>query len=610
MNGIKHVEAGSRRRVSYYYDPNVGNYQYSVTHPMKPQRMRMTHSLVTNYGLSSKMQVLVPPRATKAQMTRFHTDEYIDFITLMTPEVVEKHPERQDRFAYMDDCPLFQGLIEFCSISAGGSIAGANKLNEGEADVAINWSGGLHHAKKNEASGFCYVNDIVLAILELLRVHQRVLYIDIDVHHGDGVEEAFYTTDRVMTVSLHKYGNRFFPGTGDVEDIGIGKGKHYAVNVPLRSGINDETYASVFQPVISRVIEWYRPGAIVLQCGADSLAGDKLGTFNLSMYGHANCVEFVKSFNIPMLVLGGGGYTIRNVARAWTYETSRLVGTDVPVTLPFDEYSDYYYPNHRLEVPPTNMANNNSPEYLNEIIKKIVDHLRNLPFAPSAPIRPTMKKSIFTTTDQWNQSATTAEEYESEDDEDELIGLSNKINKARNGELDLYNYYMSNNTAMLNAQGDFDQYVYHGNTNGGDSINGQYRSATEQAAMDVRSTQRQTNQRIVRYQEYSDSEDDGDDRRDEQYYGGRSGRSSAAAAGATGRGNKGKRSANQYTLRRERDEQQQRSTPGATSLLASTSTHSASAGNKIAGGFPAPRGEAVFQPNNTAASEKTPFYPQ
>jgi histone deacetylase 1/2 len=149
-----------------------------------------------------------------------------------------------------------------------------------------------------------------------------------------------------MTVSFHKYGE-YFPGTGDLRDHGIGNGKHYAVNFPLRDGIDDESYKSVFQPIISQVMEWYRPGAIVLQCGADSLAGDKLGCFNLSMEGkfpleisltagHASCVEFVLKFDVPTLVLGGGGYTMRNVSRTWAYETGLLVGQRVgPGTLFF-----------------------------------------------------------------------------------------------------------------------------------------------------------------------------------------------------------------------------------------------------------------------------------
>ena len=114
----------------------------------------------------------------------------------------------------------------------------------------MNWAGGLHHAKKSEISGFCYVNvsDIVLAVLELLKYHQRVLYIDIDIHHGDGVKEAFCTTDRIVTVSFHKYGE-YFPGTWDLQDIGVGKGKYYAVNYPLRDGIDDESYEAIFKPV-------------------------------------------------------------------------------------------------------------------------------------------------------------------------------------------------------------------------------------------------------------------------------------------------------------------------------------------------------------------------
>ena len=225
------------------------------------------------------------------------------------------------------DCPVFDGLFDFCRLYSGGSIGGAYKLCRGSADVAINWAGGLHHAKKGEASGFCYVNDIVLGIIELLRYHQRVLYIDIDVHHGDGVEEAFYATNRVMTASFHKYGDGFFPNSGGLQDKGHGDGLNYSVNVPLDDGMDDESFADVFQFVIRRCIDTYQPGAIVLQCGADSLTGDRLGGFNLTTKGHGDCVRFVKSFGLPVLLLGGGGYTVRNVARVWAYETSLALGT-------------------------------------------------------------------------------------------------------------------------------------------------------------------------------------------------------------------------------------------------------------------------------------------
>lgn len=145
---------------------------------------------------------------------------------------------------------MFEGLYDFCSMYTGASLDGAMKLNKNCCDIAINWSGGLHHAKKFEASGFCYVNDIVIAILELLKYHPRVLYIDIDVHHGDGVQEAFYLTDRVMTVSFHKYGNWFFPGTGDMYEIGADVGRYYSVNVPLKEGIDDLSYSQVCKNIV------------------------------------------------------------------------------------------------------------------------------------------------------------------------------------------------------------------------------------------------------------------------------------------------------------------------------------------------------------------------
>lgn len=160
-------------------------------------------------------------------------------------------------------------------------------------------------------------------------------------HHGDGVEEAFYTTDRVMTVSFHKYGE-YFPGTGELRDIGVGHGKYYAVNFPLRDGINDLSYKSIFEPVIKSVMEWYRPEAVVLQCGGDSLSGDRLGCFNLSMRGHANCVNFIKSFDLPTMILGGGGYTMRNVARTWAFETGILVGDSLGSDLPYNDYYEVY----------------------------------------------------------------------------------------------------------------------------------------------------------------------------------------------------------------------------------------------------------------------------
>ncbi|KAK6435545.1 histone deacetylase [Oleoguttula sp. CCFEE 5521] len=423
------------KKVAYLYDANIGHYAYESGHCMKPHRIRMAHDLVMNYGVFNKLEIFRARPASKLEMTQFHTDEYIDFLSKVTPESAEKYTKERTKFNVLEDCPVFDGLFEYCGISAGGSMEGAARLNRGKCDIAINWAGGLHHAKKAEASGFCYVNDIVLGILELLRFHQRVLYIDIDVHHGDGVEEAFYTTDRVMTLSLHKYGE-FFPGTGELRDIGVGSGRRYSINVPLRDGIDDASYKSVFEPIVSSIMEHYRPGAVVLQCGADSLSGDRLGCFNLSMKGHANCVNFVKSFGLPLLVLGGGGYTMRNVARTWAYETGQLVDHDMDDTLPFTDYYEYYAPEFALDVPASNMQNANTREYLEKIKTFIFENLRKtIPSAPSVQMQTIPRNSM-------GMDETLDEEEDRLDDEDSEANVDHRYTQRmvdrmveRDGEL-------------------------------------------------------------------------------------------------------------------------------------------------------------------------------
>lgn len=201
-----------------------------------------------------------------------------------------------------------------------------------------------------------------------------------------GVEEAFYATNRVMTVSFHKFGE-YFPGTGDVLDIGYAEGKNYAINFPLNDGMDDQAYRSIFRPVIGKVMEMFAPGAVVLQCGADSLSGDRLGCFNLSIKGHADCVEYVRSFGIPMLVLGGGGYTLRNVPRCWTYETSVLTGENVKDELPFNDYFEYFGPDYRLHLPVSNLENLNSEEYLERTKGQLLSILKEVEPVPGTQIQ-------------------------------------------------------------------------------------------------------------------------------------------------------------------------------------------------------------------------------
>jgi len=221
------------------------------------------------------------------------------------------------------------------------------------------------------------------------RYHPRVLYIDIDIHHGDGVQEAFYNSNRVLTVSFHKYGNDFFPCTGSSSEIGTGLGKHFCLNVPLSDGIDDGSYVTLFKSVIEPCITTFRPSSIVLQCGADSLGLDRLGCFNLSIAAHGECVRFVKGFGLPLLVLGGGGYTIRNVARCWAYETSVLTNTVVSDQLPKTQFDEFFEPTNRLheQLQAGRLDNQNSKASLERIRVQILEQLRYLHGAPSVQMR-------------------------------------------------------------------------------------------------------------------------------------------------------------------------------------------------------------------------------
>lgn len=376
--------------VSYHYNPEVINYHYGPHHPMKPFRLLLTDHLVISYKLYEKMDLYTPRRATKNEMLQFHSDDYIDFLESVTPQATTKLPEKiLAQFNIGDDCPVFDGMYDYSAIYTGASLDASRKLISGQSDIAINWSGGLHHAKKFEPSGFCYVNDIVLSIMNLLRVHPRVMYIDIDLHHGDGVQEAFYTSDRVMTVSFHKFNGEFFPGTGSVNEKGIGKGKNYAINVPLKDGIDDESYIRLFKLVMEPLITKFQPTAIVQQCGADSLGFDRLGCFNLNIRAHGECVKFIKSFGLPLLVLGGGGYTPRNVSRLWCYETSILndvtLDDKIPNYLPtYDWFAPDYSLHPSLE---GRIDNKNSKKYIESVKQDALEQLRNLNHAPSVQMR-------------------------------------------------------------------------------------------------------------------------------------------------------------------------------------------------------------------------------
>ncbi|XP_004940661.1 histone deacetylase 8 isoform X1 [Gallus gallus] len=276
------------------------------------------------------------------------------------------------------DCPATEGIFDYAAAVGGATITAAQCLLDGKCKVAINWPGGWHHAKKDEASGFCYLNDAVLGILRLRQKFDRILYIDLDLHHGDGVEDAFSFTSKVMTVSLHKFSPGFFPGTGDVTDIGLGKGRYYSVNVPIQDGIQDEKYYQICETVLKEVYAAFNPEAVVLQLGADTIAGDPMCSFNMTPEGVGKCLKYVLQWQLATLILGGGGYNLANTARCWTYLTGVILGRTLSSEIPDHEFFTEYGPDYVLEITPSCRPDRNDPQRIQEILNLIKGNLKHV----------------------------------------------------------------------------------------------------------------------------------------------------------------------------------------------------------------------------------------
>ncbi|KAL0335768.1 UNVERIFIED_CONTAM: Histone deacetylase 6 [Sesamum radiatum] len=392
-----------KRRVSYFYEPTIGDYYYGQGHPMKPHRIRMAHNLIVHYALHRRMEISRPfPAGPKISAVSTHRSTS-SFCPPSPPTRFTTTHTRVTSSASM--LARTAPCLTAYSASARPPLAALSVL------------------QSSSIGRMLILRLIGLAVCIMRR--RRVLYVDIDIHHGDGVEEAFYVTDRVMTVSFHKFGD-FFPGTGHIKDIGAAAGKYYALNVPLNDGVNDENFRTLFRPIIQKVMEVYQPDAVVLQCGADSLAGDRLGCFNLSVKGHADCLRFLRSFNVPLMVLGGGGYTIRNVARCWCYETAVAVDVEPDNRLPYNEYYEYFGPDYTLHVEPSHMENLNTERDLEKIRNMLLEQLSKLQHVPSVPFQtmpPTTEVPEEREEDMevrpkpriWNGQ----NDYESDDDEDE-----------------------------------------------------------------------------------------------------------------------------------------------------------------------------------------------
>jgi histone deacetylase 8 len=230
----------------------------------------------------------------------------------------EGDEEEMEECGLIYDCAPYNGLVNDLARLVGASLYCAESLVKGSTVYAIHWDGGRHHAKRDSASGFCHVNDAVLCVQVLQEKFEHVLYIDIDIHHGDGVQEAFYYTDSVTTVSFHLKEPGFFPGTGSRSETGLGRGKGSCFNFPLSRGTGSDKFIKIFTSIIGKIVASKKIEAIVFQCGCDGLALDPLGGWNLDSIVYAKACQFIVSYDIPTLFLGGGGYQSQMAAKCWT----------------------------------------------------------------------------------------------------------------------------------------------------------------------------------------------------------------------------------------------------------------------------------------------------
>ncbi len=309
-------------------------FDYGPEHPLRMERLGLTWRLMQAYGLTTLPNAVVraPEPAAEPELAIYHDAEYLEMLKACNSG---RAPQLAARFGLgPGDNPVFPGLWDAARLCAAGSLLAADLVAYGRADRAFHFAGGLHHAMPARASGFCYVNDAVLAILRLRSRGMRVLYIDIDAHHGDGVQHAFYGDPNVLTISTHERGDYLFPGTGFVEETGSGAGAGYAVNLPLEPFTDTSVYQPAFEQIVPPLFSAFRPDAVVAQLGIDSHRTDPLTHLALDVQGFAQAVKRITELSPKLVCLGGGGYDLPNVARAWTAAWAVLNGVELPSALP------------------------------------------------------------------------------------------------------------------------------------------------------------------------------------------------------------------------------------------------------------------------------------
>jgi acetoin utilization protein AcuC len=307
---------------------------HGQNHPLRPERIQRGYELLIAYdAFDGQQSRLIPPRsATTEELLLFHTEEYLNAVRSLSRGEKEYVPGRYN-FGPGDN-PVFEGMYETAALKVGAALVATELVTAGEVDVAFSLAGGMHHARSNYASGFCIFNDIAVIIHELLRQGLKVAYVDIDVHHGDGVQEAFYDNDRVLTISVHESGYFVFPGTGFVRETGEGVGRGFCVNLPLAPYTDDEVYVWAFEQIVPPLLKWFEPDIVVSQLGIDTHYLDPLAHLTLTTQGYTKVVRMIKELAPRWIAFGGGGYEISVMPRAWTLAYGIMSDREFPEDLP------------------------------------------------------------------------------------------------------------------------------------------------------------------------------------------------------------------------------------------------------------------------------------
>ena len=331
-------------RTAFVHTEGMLAYDLGDDHPLSPVRRQLAIELIKAYGLTEAPGVhLVTPRtATDEEIERVHAPAYVRAVKRYSadPGLAASWEAGQWGLAAAGDTPAFAGMHEAAAALCGASIAAAMEVWEGRADQAFSAGGGLHHAFANRAAGFCIYNDCAVAIRALLDAGaERVAYIDVDVHHGDGTQWIFYEEPRVLTCSVHESGRYLFPGTGGLAERGSGAGVGTSVNVPLPAFSGSGPYLRAVEEVIAPAVRAFKPDVIVSQNGADPHHADPLAHLQVTMDAFPRLYRALHDLAFDAaggrwIALGGGGYTFDVVPRAWALLFAEMVGADLPEELP------------------------------------------------------------------------------------------------------------------------------------------------------------------------------------------------------------------------------------------------------------------------------------